>query len=159
MEYSFDNHPTLRTAIIHVGADALLRECYTTKFPHRFTGYTAGGLPLEDSLDSESRPRQSHNISGPLCFAGDIIARSYPLPRIQTGDLIVIHDVGANSLALFSRHCSRPAPAIYGYRCEKGEKVPHWLKMVQEQESVEEVLNFWGSRRKTEGKEGKALNR
>jgi diaminopimelate decarboxylase len=44
VEYAFDNQPAssplpdsfLRTAILHVGADALLRECYCpAKFPHR----------------------------------------------------------------------------------------------------------------------------
>lgn len=44
VEYAFDNQPPrdplpdsfLRTAILHVGADALLRECYCpAKFPHR----------------------------------------------------------------------------------------------------------------------------
>lgn len=57
VEYAFDNQPTpftrpdsdqptapplplppsfLRTAILHIGADALLRECYCpAKFPHR----------------------------------------------------------------------------------------------------------------------------
>ena len=39
VEYAFDNLASLRTAVIHIGADALLRECYTTKFPHRFTAY------------------------------------------------------------------------------------------------------------------------
>jgi hypothetical protein len=46
VEYAFTNYETnghgegLRTAILHLGADCFVRECYCPgKFPHRFTAY------------------------------------------------------------------------------------------------------------------------
>lgn len=39
-----------------------------------------------------------------------VVSRAHPLPTLEAGDWLVLHDTGANTLALFSRHCSRPAP-------------------------------------------------
>lgn len=41
MEYAFQNSEELRTAIVHSGADSMLRECYCVgKFYHRMSAYT-----------------------------------------------------------------------------------------------------------------------
>ena len=37
------------------------------------------------------------------------------MPPLAEGDYVVFHDTGANSLALWSRHCSRLVPPVYSY--------------------------------------------
>jgi len=97
-----------------------------------------------------------------------------PLPRIEAGDFLVIHDTGKHAallvlsdlhaclpprrhnhttrsltggytLALFSRYCSRAAPAVVGYTVEGNASVR--IEVLQESESAASVLGFWGDRR------------
>jgi diaminopimelate decarboxylase len=74
-----------------------------------------------------------------LCFAGDIIARDVMLPPIETGDWILIRDVGAYTLSMWSHHCSRGIPAVLGY--EPGHKSP--LRVLRKPETVDDVVRFW----------------
>eukprot|EP00624_Nannochloropsis_granulata_P001217 evm.model.NODE_15664_length_5459_cov_37.042500.1 len=167
VEYAFDNQeeeggegrsPTgLRTAILHAGADVLLRECYVPgKFYHRFTVHDKDGhlAEVEEGGKEEgqvhTRIPRLHNLAGPLCFAGDVIIRDIELPKVESGDWLVVHDVGGYTLALFSRYCSRAAPAVVGYRIgreggkEGGEGVT--VEVMQEREAEESVFEFWGPR-------------
>jgi diaminopimelate decarboxylase len=105
--------------------------------------YSRGGEPL----DQNKHPVQPHNISGPLCFAGDIVCRSYSLPTVSSGDWLVMHDVGANTLALFSRHCSRQAPEVVGYRLRGEVDGGVLLEDLQAMEPQDRVISFWGPRR------------
>lgn len=117
----------------HLGADFMLRECYNPRdWYHRI-----------DLLDSRGRlktsnDREYYSIAGPLCFAGDFIARDVSLPKAQEGDYILIHDVGAYTLSMWSRYNSRQIPAVIGYRGE-GES----FEWIRKGESPEEVTAFW----------------
>jgi len=164
VEYAFDNEEEggreggLRTAILHAGADVLLRECYVPgKFPHRFTVHDKYGHLVEGEEGGREegqvqirRLSRTHNLAGPLCFAGDVIKRDIALPKIESGDWVVVHDVGGYTLALFSRYCSRAAPAVVGYRIggegrrEGGGEVT--VEVLQGREAGERVLEFWGER-------------
>lgn len=53
----------------------------------------------------------------------------------------MIHDSGSNTISLFSRHCSRPAPAVYGYRSNDDGISIDLLKPA---ETPEQVMRFWG---------------
>ncbi|TYZ68839.1 hypothetical protein PybrP1_011540 [[Pythium] brassicae (nom. inval.)] len=133
---SASTEPSLsQTAIIHAGSDLFLRTCYVPAlFPHRLSVYTADGI-------ESTAPLAKQNIAGPLCFGGDIIGRGVELPTIARGDFVVIHDVGSNTISLFSRHCSRPAPAVYGYR-STGDDIS--IALLKPAESPEDVMRFWG---------------
>ncbi|OQY48118.1 MAG: hypothetical protein B6247_25570 [Candidatus Parabeggiatoa sp. nov. 2] len=52
-------------------------------------------------------------MAGRLCFGGDRIEKisAYPI-YIETGDYIFIHDTGANTLSLWSRHSGRQMPTV-----------------------------------------------
>ena len=95
-------------AVIHLGADFLMRTAYVPDvWRHRF-----GVLDHDGSVrDGERGP---WTIAGPLCFAGDVIGRGVELPTVRPSDRVVIHDVGAYTLAMWSRHCSRGIPAVVG---------------------------------------------
>lgn len=72
--------------------------------------------------------------------------------------MLVVHDAGANTLSLFSRHCSRQAPPVYGYyrpadvgkervlgtagRDRSGEALA--VALLKPQEEMRHVLQFWG---------------
>jgi diaminopimelate decarboxylase len=56
------------------------------------------------------------DIAGPLCFAGDYLVNGTPLPSVvKEGDYLFIDSTGANTYALWSRHCSRTVPATWAW--------------------------------------------
>jgi diaminopimelate decarboxylase len=78
-------------------------------------------------------------IAGPLCFAGDIVARDVLLPPVDEGDWIIIRDVGAYTLSMWSRHCSRGMPPVFGYDPQN----PNTLRILRRGESPADVVHFW----------------
>ncbi|CEG35169.1 diaminopimelate decarboxylase [Plasmopara halstedii] len=134
-EHSYvDNNDLIQTAIIHAGSDLFLRACYRPEiFAHRMSVFDSSGV-------ASTAPISLQNVAGPLCFGGDIAGRRMKLPTISRGDFVVIHDTGANTMSMFSRHCSRPAPAVFGYR-ESGKEIS--LQLLKPAETAEEVLSFW----------------
>ncbi|KAJ7356028.1 hypothetical protein OS493_027425 [Desmophyllum pertusum] len=64
---------------------------------------------------------------------------------VDRGDFIILHDCGANSLATFSRHCSRQAPSVIGYRVLEDGKVN--FEVLKEAETVEDLIIFWKGRK------------
>lgn len=116
--------------ILHVGADLFMRECYQPGvWPHKITVHTADGRIKRGESTA-------YNLCGPLCFGGDVIARKVALPKVAPGDWVAIHDTGANSFALWSRHCSRPMPRIVGALAGQ-------LSLIKERESDSVLENFW----------------
>ena len=79
-------------------------------------------------------------IVGPLCFGGDIIARGVSLPAIDVGDWLVIRDVGAYTLSMWSRHCSRGIPAVIGYE-RTADAIT--TRLLRRAESAADVVRFW----------------
>ena len=69
------------------------------------------------------RPEERYDIAGPLCFAGDYLARGVALPSAEEGEWLCIDHAGANSYALWSRHCSRDVPALWAW---DGEQMIRW---------------------------------
>ena len=87
------------------------------------------------------RQLATHDIAGPMCFAGDVVARGVQLPQLDVGDWVAIHDCGANTMGLFSRHCSRPTPPVFGYTKRSDEEYD--ITMLKKPETDESVLAFW----------------
>jgi diaminopimelate decarboxylase len=125
--------PAQRLAVIHLGADFLLRPVYR---PEEWQ------LELF-VLDRHGRPKvgtpQAVTIAGPLCFAGDIVSRNVMLPPIEVGDWIVIRDSGAYTLSMWSRHCNRGIPAVIGFDPDAGAP----FRILRYAESVEHIVRFW----------------
>ncbi|MCC6558141.1 MAG: diaminopimelate decarboxylase [Polyangiaceae bacterium] len=122
-----------RIAVIHAGADLFLRAAYLPEtWSHRISAHDPRGAPKQG-------PAAPWDVAGPLCFSGDLVARARPLPAVEPGDLVVVHDAGAYTLAMWSRYNSRRAPAVLGY-----EGDPPRLRLLKAAESLDDVLRFWG---------------
>jgi diaminopimelate decarboxylase len=139
-------------AVVHFGADVGVRQCYTTDHQRRVEFYRLSASPYvpSSSIDcfkvsvSDSTPV---SVAGPLCFQGDFTARNVPGPSNLTRlrDLVVLKDTGHNTLSLYSRHCSRQALAVCGYRLSPDrQQCTHW-EVLKPLEDMEDVCRFWGS--------------
>lgn len=127
-----------KMAIIHVGADMFLRESYNNSdWYHRLSVLDANGREVNSNQRSLT---YNYDIGGPLCFAGDIPFRNHDLPEIQVGDWLKIYDAGANTFALWSRHCSRPFPLVLGH--QKGKYF-----VLKHRETIQDVVRFWSDER------------
>jgi diaminopimelate decarboxylase len=119
-------------AVIHLGADFLLRPVYQpSDWHHEISLFDAQGQPKQG-------PRHPVSVVGPLCFAGDILAVGRHLPHVAVGDWLVLHDVGAYAIAMWSRHCSRAMPPVVGH-----EGPGPRLRMLLTGESLTDVQACW----------------
>jgi diaminopimelate decarboxylase len=124
--------PDDRIAVVHVGADAFVRVALRPhEWHHEIDVHGPDGAP-------KAGGRSPWNIAGPLCFSADFVARDRELPSPDPGDLVVIRDAGAYTLAMWSRYNSRLCPEVVGYRKEGP------LVTLKPRESVADVLRFWG---------------
>ncbi|MEM9516819.1 MAG: diaminopimelate decarboxylase [Actinomycetota bacterium] len=116
--------------VIHLGADFLLRAAYQPdSWPYRFSLLDADGRPKRDAA-------QRCTVAGPLCFAGDVIGSDVPLGDVDVGDWIIIHDVGAYTYSMWSRHCSRGMPPIVGVDGRQ-------CRLLRAAERAEDVARSW----------------
>ncbi|MGM0612945.1 MAG: diaminopimelate decarboxylase [Bacteroidota bacterium] len=101
----------INTAMIHVGANMFIREAYhPQQWKHEFS--------LADP-QGRLKPGETENpwiVAGPLCFAGDMIARNISLPSAKEGDYIIVHDSGGYVLAMWSEYNSRKKPRAFGVK-------------------------------------------
>jgi diaminopimelate decarboxylase len=123
-----------RVAVIHLGADFLLRPAYRPdQWQHDLIVLGADGRPKRGDDTGE------WTVAGPLCFAGDVLARGLRLPPVQPGDLVLIRDTGAYAVGMWSRYCSRVIPAVVGFR---GSNPPVFTEL-RRRESPTDVVRFW----------------
>jgi diaminopimelate decarboxylase len=123
--------PGINTAMIHLGADMFVRECLSPSgWDHEYSV-----LDRYDNLKTGVDP-VPYNLAGPLCFAGDIVAKNVRLPVVKAGDYIVIHDTGGYTFCMWSRYNSRFAPRVIGIRNGKPE-------ILKEREGFYNILDFW----------------
>lgn len=123
-----------RCAVIHVGADLFVRPTYAPSYWYHEIVV----------LDANGRKKQGNKtpwtIVGPLCFAGDVLARDRPLAPIEPGDLVFVRDIGAYTLGMWSRHCSRVIPAVLGYEDPRADS----LRVLKPRETAADVVRAWG---------------
>ena len=125
------NEPNYKILSIHLGADFLLRKAYNpTDWHHEISVLDRNGK-LKKGKD-----KKKYIIAGPLCFASDIIAKDIELPEVEERDFIVIHDVGAYTLSMWSRYNSRQIPKVIGYKTNS-------FCTLKERESLNDLYNFW----------------
>ncbi len=128
--------PAQRLAVCHAGADLFMRPVYQPEhWRHRFSLLDANGQPRGEP-DAEP-----WSIAGPLCFAGDLLARDIALPTPREGDWLIVHDTGAYTLSMWSRHCSRGLPPVLGYE-GAGDPAP---RLLLAGETPADVARFWSA--------------
>lgn len=116
--------------ILHVGADLLPRRALRPDlWFHEVVVLDASGA-LKDG------PLRPTTVVGPLCFSGDRLGVSMPLPQVEMDDLLVVRDVGAYAMGLWSRHCSRGMPPVWGHQGGR------W-RLLRRGESPEDIVDFW----------------
>jgi len=94
---------------IHLGADFFMRDAYTNSRSFPMTVWNGDATQVQGK-------DKAYDIAGPLCFAGDYLAHSIQLPAmLQEGQYLFIDHTGANTYALWSRHCSRTLPATWAW--------------------------------------------
>lgn len=140
VEYSDDRHG-VRHVTVHLGADFLMRSTYRPEdWPLTFSALDAD-LQL---VEGGSVPTQ---IDGPLCFGGDVLARSAQIGSLDVGSHLLIHDVGAYTLSMWSRHCSRGIPTVVGYRNGSAGLNGVDFEVLRAAESPADIVRFWSSGR------------
>ena len=121
-------------AVIHLGADMFMRPVYLPEqWKHRFLVCDCHGRIKRGA-------RKRYTIGGPLCFAGDLVARDLELPAIEPGDFVVVRDVGAYTVSMWSRHCSRGLPKVVGFDADRDNA----LQVLLRPETPADVVQFWG---------------
>lgn len=122
--------PGHRTAVLHLGADMFVRECYNPRnWPHRTRALTPDG-------GRKGGRAYLWHLAGPLCFSGDFPVWRAKLPELAPGDLVIVEDVGAYTLAMWSRYNSRQMPRVLGLRQGR-------FSVLREREDPEDVVRFW----------------
>lgn len=101
VEYELDYYQP-KILIAHLGADLFVREVYSSAAP-----YHAIHLFDNDGNEKKDSENECYDIGGPLCFSGDFIGRNINLPKAKEGDWLVVADCGANTISMWSEHCSR----------------------------------------------------
>ncbi|SEF23239.1 diaminopimelate decarboxylase [Amycolatopsis pretoriensis] len=103
-------------AVTHAGAQVAARTVLQPEhWPLRLTALDARGRP-------KTGPEVPQDIAGPLCFAGDLLAKERPLPLLEPGDLVVAHDTGAYYFGAHYAYNTLPRPAVHGFTVtERGE--------------------------------------
>ncbi|WP_206789866.1 diaminopimelate decarboxylase [Amycolatopsis sp. MtRt-6] len=96
-------------AVTHAGGQVAARTVLQpAHWPLRVGAFDAAGTP-------KTGPEVPQDIAGPLCFAGDLLARERPLPLLEPGDLVVAHDTGAYYFGAHYAYNTLPRPAVHGF--------------------------------------------
>ncbi len=119
-------------AILHVGADMFVREIYQTSPP--FHDY----FSLDENYNPTNGSTEKYDLMGPLCFQGDCLETEVELTSLTSRDKIIITETGANSVGLWSRHCSRRMPKIIGYDIQNNK-----FTIIKDRESLDDIVTFW----------------
>jgi diaminopimelate decarboxylase len=85
-------------AILDAGMTELLRPALYGAF-HRI-----------EPVRARSSEASRYEVVGPVCESSDVVGRDRTLPRLEAGDLVAVHDVGAYGSAMASNYNRRPLP-------------------------------------------------
>ncbi|HEX4790025.1 MAG TPA: diaminopimelate decarboxylase [Actinospica sp.] len=125
-----------RVALTHAGAQVATRTVFMPEsWPLRLGAYDADGLP-------KRAPVGLHDVAGPLCFAGDLLASGRELPMLESGDLLLLHDTGGYYFTALWTYNSLPRPAVYGFEVDADDGVD--LTLLRPQQTLEELVTEAG---------------
>lgn len=123
----------------HAGAQIITRTTFLPKsWPLRVTGYSPAG---EEYPVTESN-LVATDISGPCCFAGDLVCNEQQLPKFSPDDYVLIHDTGGYYFTNHFEYNCLPRVAVYAV---SGSAEPFEIECIRSAESLEDVLNKMSS--------------
>ncbi|MDL5201982.1 diaminopimelate decarboxylase [Streptomyces sp. ALI-76-A] len=119
-------------AVTHAGVQVATRTVYAPgAWPLRIAAYDGKGRRKEG-------PEVVQDVAGPACFAGDLLARGYPLPLLAQGDYAAALDTGAYYFAHHYAYNSLARPGIHGFVRDGAGGVV--FATVREAQTVEEIV-------------------
>lgn len=119
-------------ALSHAGGQVATRTVFMPEaWPIRVTAHDSAGALKEGS-------QVPQDIGGPLCFAGDVVARNRPMPQLEPGDFIVLHDTGAYYFTSPWTYNSTPNPPVYGFTADASRGVR--FVTIRQAQSLDEIV-------------------
>jgi diaminopimelate decarboxylase len=107
----------MRIALTHAGGQVATRTVFMPEaWPIPVSAHDPSGAEKTGAL-------HPYDIGGPLCFAGDVVARNRPLPELEPGDFVVLHDTGAYYFTSVWTYNSLPSPPVYGFATDEQNDV------------------------------------
>jgi len=104
-------------AISHAGAQVATRTVFMPDhWKIRVSAYDGSGRRKTGAAVTQ-------DIAGPLCFAGDVVAREASLPLLEPGDFVVLHDTGAYYFSNPFIYNALPAPPVFGARLRRDGEI------------------------------------
>lgn len=85
-------------------------------------------------LNGENRPTETVDVSGSLCENNDKFAIGRSLPKVEEGDILLIHDTGAHGYAMGFNYNGRLRPKEL-LLCRDGQ-----VKLIRREETVADYL-------------------
>jgi len=130
--------------LTHVGSNQFIWEAYVKScYKHRIQVVE----PAAGTIKTQG-PKVTYDIGGCLCFQGDYLRKDVELVEAQKGDILLIHDTGAYTMAMYSKFNSIQPSPTYGYRRNKntaGANQAYEIVCLKERETLPETLAFWGN--------------
>lgn len=121
-----------RVALTHAGAQVVTRTVFMPEsWPLRVSAYQPNGQP-------KSSPLRIHDVAGPCCFAGDLVAAGRELAQLDEGDLVLLHDTGGYFFTATWTYNSLPRPAVYGFEVAADGRVHFTL--LRRRQTLEEIV-------------------
>jgi len=122
-------------ALTHAGAHNMMRIVFQPEvWARRVTALSPSG-------QARTGERIVQDIAGPCCFAGDIIAHQRPLPLLEPGDAVMVHDTGAYCFSNHFMYNALGSDPVY--TCSRDGNGQYRLNMINAGEGVEALIgNF-----------------
>lgn len=122
-----------RIAVTHAGVQVATRTAYAPQdWPLRI-------LPLDSRGQAkEQTDLVAHDVAGPACFAGDLLARNRMLPPLESGDIVAVPDTGAYYFSNPFSYNLLPRIPIHGYHQDKCGQLEFGL--LRRGQSIDEIL-------------------
>lgn len=122
-------------AITHGGSQIAARSTFMPQaWPLRITAHDPSGK-------IKTSETQVQDIAGPCCFAGDMLAKTRELPKLERDDYVMVHETGAYYFSNPFYYNSLPTPPVYTFEQHAGEMT---LTTIRRGQTVEEMMAVIG---------------
>lgn len=119
-------------ALTHIGVQTLVRTVYEPiNWKRRISAFDSVGQVKTGEMIKQ-------DIAGPACFSGDLIATDRPLPLLEPGDYIMVHDTGAYQFSSHYQYNALPRLPVYSYAIDEQDNIE--FKLISSGQSIQDVI-------------------